>query len=169
LSIFTSRGDWATHYFLPLGQFFPTIFERMSSSFQRRASRQAVGWFKPYLTHSLDYKTNALTSGEGRSTLSPVTLRHEFHESEKMEASNQNVHLQRQKWHPNAPTPATYAFDDCILKPRDTFRPGDPFLVVAVDKYIMKDHDDITNPVLINFLREYILFCHGDSLPERVH
>jgi hypothetical protein len=26
----------------------------------------------------------------------------------------------------------------------------------------MKDHDDIGNPVLINFLEEYILFCQTD-------
>ena len=26
----------------------------------------------------------------------------------------------------------------------------------------MKDHNDITNPVLINFLEEYILFCQTD-------
>ena len=38
LSIFTSKGDWATHYFLPIGQFFPTLFERMRNPFQRHAS-----------------------------------------------------------------------------------------------------------------------------------
>jgi hypothetical protein len=33
---------------------------------------------------------------------------------------------------------------------------------VSVDKKIMKDHDDIDNPVLINFLGEYILFCQPE-------
>ena len=31
----------------------------------------------------------------------------------------------------------------------------------------MKDHDDITNPVLLNFLREYILFCEADHLDQQ--
>jgi hypothetical protein len=31
-----------------------------------------------------------------------------------------------------------------------------------VDKKIMKDHDDIDNPVMLNFLREYMQFCHPD-------
>jgi hypothetical protein len=70
--------------------------------------------------------------------------------------------VQRKQWHPNAAGPATYSFDDSILKPRTGYRAGDPFLVVSRDKQIMKDHDDITNPVLINFLEEYILFCQTD-------
>jgi len=41
---------------------------------------------------------------------------------------------------------------------------GDPFLIVSVDKKIMKDHDDIANPVIINFLGEFILFCQSDPL-----
>jgi len=163
LSIFTSKGDWATHWFLPIGQFFPTFFERMRDRSQRRASRQAVGWFAPYITHSLDFKKDATNNVEGISTLTSDARHHEFHKPDQLQRSIQNVHAQRQKWHPNAPTPATYSFDDCVLKPKATFRPGDPFLLVAVDKRIMKDHDDITNPVLINFLREYIQFCHGDS------
>ena len=85
---------------------------------------------------------------------------HELHGPEqRLQKSIANVHAQRQKWHPNAATPAQYSFDDCTLKPKRTFRPGDPFLIVSVDKKIMKDHDDIGNPVLINFLREYIEFC----------
>jgi hypothetical protein len=35
-------------------------------------------------------------------------------------------------------------------------------VVVSVDKQIMKDHDDIGNPVLINFLQEYIPFCDDE-------
>jgi hypothetical protein len=55
-----------------------------------------------------------------------------------------------------------YYFDDSILKPRGNYRPGDPFPIVSVAKKIMKDHDDIDNPVLINFLGEYILFCQPE-------
>jgi hypothetical protein len=135
----------------------------MRDPFQGHASRQAVGWFTPYITHSLEYKKDATNNVEGISTLGSDARHHEFHKSDQLQRSIQNVHAQRQKWHPNAPTPATYSFDDCVLKPRTSFRPGDPFLIVSVDKHIMKDHGDITNPVLINFLREYIQFCHGDS------
>ena len=39
---------------------------------------------------------------------------------------------------------------------------GDPFLVVSVDKRIMKDHDDIANQVIFNFLGEYINWRRAD-------
>jgi hypothetical protein len=162
LSIFTSTGDWATHYAFPIGRFFSTIFEKNRDALQKRAERDAVGWFPTFVTHDLLYNTNAEAMAGGNSTLNPATKQHELHDRDQLRASINNVHAQRAKWHPNNRTAATYYFDDSILQPRAHFRPGDPFLIVSVDKKIMKDHDDITNPVLINFLGEYILFCQSD-------
>jgi hypothetical protein len=162
LSIFTSKGDWATHYFFPLGRYFSTWFEKNRNEEQKLANRQAVGWFQPFITHDLVYNTNSEAMASGNSTFNPGTKKHELHGPDKLVASMNNVHEQRQKWHPNNTKAATYYFDDSILKPRANFRPGDPILIVSVDKKIMKDHDDITNPVLINFLEEYILFCQSD-------
>jgi hypothetical protein len=163
LSIFTSKGDWATHYAFPIGRFFSTIFEKNRDKEQRVANRDAVGWFTPFITHDLIYNTNAPTLAGRNSTLNLKTQKHELHSQDKLQVSVNNVHAQRMLWHPNAPTAATYYFDDSILKPRANYRPGDPILVVSVDKKIMKDHDDIANPVLINFLGEYILFCRANE------
>jgi hypothetical protein len=173
LAIFTSKGDWATHYAFPIGRFFSTIFQKhRPDKPQSGANRDAVGWFKPFITHDLVYDTNATstatattrTAATGHSTINPQTKKHEVHSRQKLQESVQNVQTQRQKWHPNAPTPALYSFDDCILKPRSTFQPGDPFMIVSVDKKIMSGHGDIGNPVLINFLREFILFCQPTPL-----
>jgi hypothetical protein len=159
LSIFTSKGDWATHYFFPMGRFFSTVFEKNRDGQQMKANRDAVGWFEPFVTHDLIFNTNAeALAGENialpvaKNTLPPAS-------TNQLRASISNVHEQRKKWHPNNPTAATYYFYNTILKPRSKYRPGDPFPVVSVDKPIMKDHDDINNPVLINFLGEYIQFC----------
>jgi hypothetical protein len=161
LSIFTSQGDWATHHFLPLGQFFATMFESFQTKDQRHATREAVGWYQPFVTHTLEYNKAAVLGGSApHSTYNVAAKQHLLHNAEGLGESVKNVHEQRQKWVPNNTVPQTYEFDDCILKPRSTFRPGDPFLVVAVDKQIMKDHDDINNKVMVNFLREYIQFCH---------
>jgi hypothetical protein len=166
LSIFTSKGDWATHYALPAGRFVSTMFEnfRGPGPEQRDATRAAVGWFEPFVTHTLDYNTNAVLGGTApHTTYNRETKRHELdRDPERVERSIKNVHNQRDKWVPNQPA-KSYEFDDCILKPHPRYKTGDPFLVVAVDKKIMKDHDDIDNPVLINFLREYIQFCHGGT------
>lgn len=162
LSIFTSKGDWATHYFFPMGRFFSTIFEKNRDAQQKKANRDAVGWFEPFVTHDLLYNTNAEAMAGGNSTLNLTTRKHQLHGADQLLSSINNVHEQRKKWHPNNTTAATYYFDETILKPRGNYRPGDPFPIVSVDKKIMKDHDDINNPVLINFLGEYILFCQTD-------
>lgn len=159
LSIFTSRGDRATQYAFPIGRFFVTLFDSNRDGQQKAAGLQTVGWFKPFVTHELVYNAKASLPTTQASTFNPATKRHEYHTARGLARSTDNLRAQRDKWHANAPTPQTYSFDDSILKPVPGFRPGDPFLVVSVDPQIMHDHDDITNTVLINFLREYIQFC----------
>jgi hypothetical protein len=168
LSIFTSKGDWATHDMFPIGQFFSTLFQSSRNDEQRKAGLQAVGWFKPFITHNLVYSPNASFSQAQVSTLNAATRQHEYHAPPRLEQSTRNVREQRGRWEPNASRPKTYPFDDSVLQPLDSYRPGDPFLIVSVDKQIMKDHSDITNKVLINFLREYIQFCQPDVLDHRV-
>ncbi len=164
LAIFTSKGDWATHYAFPIGRFFSTMFQKnRHDKPQTAANRDAVGWFKPFGTHDLVYDAQAKATVTNHTTLNQQTQKHELHKDpDKLRESVQNVRAQRQKWHPNASKPAVYSFDDCNLQPKEGFRPGDPFLIVSVDKKIMSDHDDITNPILINFLREFILFCQAN-------
>jgi alpha/beta hydrolase family protein DUF900 len=162
LSVFTSKGDWATHYVFPIGQFFSTLFQKNRDREQTNAGLQTIGWFKPFITHELIYNADASSPATQASTLDAVTHKHKFHDRKEMSRSVSNVKAQRDKWHPNGGTPQTYYFDDSILKPMDDFRPGDPFLTVLVDEQIMHDHTDIANPVLINFLREYIQFCRVD-------
>jgi hypothetical protein len=166
LSIFTSEGDWATHYFFPLGRFFSTVFEKNRDAKQRRANRQAIGWFQPFITHDLVYNTDAAAlASSGHSTFNPATRKHELHaaDSAKLRESIANIEVQKKKWHPNGGLAVKYSFDDAILEPKPDFKPGDPILIVSVDTKIMKDHDDIGNKVLINFLMQYILFCQTDA------
>lgn len=75
----------------------------------------------------------------------------------------QNVESQPQRWDPSAAIPKPYPFDESILTPKDTYHPGDPFLIVSVDSRLMKDHNDIANAKMIHFLIEYIQFCHAES------
>jgi hypothetical protein len=172
LAIFTSRTDQATRFWFPVGQFFSMVFQRhRRDRHQRSADLEAVGWFKPFITHTLNYdagdKAGVITGPVNHTTINPKINKHEKHTTEKLTASIENLHDQRKKWHPNADKAMTFSFDDCELKPREHFRPGDPFFVVSVDKRIMNGHNDIANPVLLNFLREFILFCKtkpGESL-----
>jgi alpha-beta hydrolase superfamily lysophospholipase len=185
LSIFTSKGDWATHYAFPIGRFFSTLFEKNRDAEQRSANRDAVGWFQPFVTHDLIYNTNAVviagdsylhivapglsynTNGKAppgpNSTFNSTTKRHELRSTDQWRASLDNLRAQRGLWQRKNATADTYTFDDCYLKPRANYQPGDPIPIISVDKKIMKDHDDIANPVIIIFLAEYIEFCRSNS------
>jgi hypothetical protein len=166
LSIFTSRGDWATHYFFPLGRFFSTLFEKNRPGVpQEAANRDAVGWFTPFVTHDLRYDTNAIAAPGSHTTYNQQTKKHEPHSESRLMESVRNVGAQRKLWRSLEPKGSPFSFDDCRLEPRTSYRAGDPMLVVAVDKQIMKDHDDIGNPVMLNFLREYLQFCRPDAGP----
>jgi len=162
LSIFTSKGDWATHYAFPVGQFFSTFFESNRDSEQRTAGLETVGWFCQFVTHELDFKATASSPATqaGDQRLGGQTP--DIESENELRRSINNVEIQRGKWHPNGPAPQTYTFDQTILRPVDDFHPGDPFLIVSVDPQIIRDHSDISNPVLIHFLREYIQFCRVD-------
>jgi hypothetical protein len=163
LSIFTSEGDWATHYVFPIGRIFSTLFDSYRpNSDQRSANLNAVGWFEPFITHHLCYDPKASFPISEPSSPAPTTQAQELSESAELVQSVRIVETQRGKWRPGRHPPVTYNFDKTVLEPVDSFTPGDPFLVVSVDKQIMKDHTDIANPTLIKFIREYIQFCQAD-------
>ena len=159
LSIFTSKGDWATHYVFPISRYFSTIFDKYRDAAQRKANVETVGWYEPFVTHELIYRGGTRAPATQTSTLNLATLQHELSSTDRLLASHENIKAQRSKWQPGDHPPRTYDFDDTVLRPLNGFHPGDPFLVVSVDKPIMEDHNDINNPVLINFIREYIQFC----------
>jgi hypothetical protein len=173
LSIFTSKGDWATHYVFPIGRWFSTLFDADRSGFQTAAGRETVGWFKPFLTHNLIY--TGLPAGAAEASSQPSAAAHvataqgssapsQAAQFSALQQRVQNVKRQREKWHPNAAVAQTYTFDETKLEPVEGFQPGDPFLIVSVDEKIMADHTDITNANLIKFLGEYIQFCQADPL-----
>ena len=163
LAIFTSKADWATKYAFPAGRFLSTFFEKnRSDKPQRSANREAVGHFQPFFTHDLVYDAKAKISETSHSTLNLQSQTNELHNQQKLLASIANIRSLRNQWRTNVAKPVAYSFDDCQLQPRDSYRPGDPFLIVSVDKQIIHDHNDITNPILINFLREFILFSQTD-------
>lgn len=166
LGIFTSEGDWATHYAFWIGRALSTLFDSdRSDKPQGEANRTAIGWFEPFVTHRLHYDVNQ-EAPQPRSTFVAKTGKHEPHDVQGLEASLKNTHALRQKWETELEKPMDLPFDDCILKPEPTYKLRDPFYVVAVDKKIMSGHNDISNPLMLNFLQDFILFCRPNARRE---
>jgi Alpha/beta hydrolase of unknown function (DUF900) len=161
LSVFQSEGDWATHSFFPIGATIATVFQRHRSAFQKQANHESVGWFGPFITHELRYSTNAAGSSTG-GTNAPPTGKHELRTWDKLPGTADNIIAQRRAWRFSSAQLTTNVFGNCILTSKPNYRPRNPIVVVSVDTQIMKDHDDIGNPVLINFVQEYIPFCDDE-------
>jgi len=163
VSILTSDGDWATHYVFPVGQTIGTVFQSHRSGLQKSANHEAVGWFEPFVTHELHYAPRAAHAPSSGHPPDAMVGKLMLRSPDKLPGAAENILAQRQKWRAeSAPEEINY-FGDCVLISNGNYRPHDPILVISVDKQIMKDHNDIGNTVLLNFLQEYIPFCENDT------
>jgi hypothetical protein len=159
LSVFQSEGDWATHTFFPIGQELGTTFQRHRTDREKEADHHSVGWFDPIITHQLKYDPIPATPDADNTNNAP-TPKLDLRAPSKLPQVADNIALQRQLWRSDSPT---NRFGSCVMTSTPRFRAREPIVVVSVDKNIMKDHDDIGNPVLINFLQEYIPFCDDEA------
>lgn len=166
VSVFRSKGDWATQTFFPIGQTLATMFQRHRSGFQKKSNHESVGWFEPFITHQLRYDTNT-ADAVASSTVNAVTGKRELRSRDKLPRVAENIISQRREWRSAAAPGSTNVFGPCVLTSTPNYRPRNPIVVVSVVKEVMKDHGDIGNPVLINFLQEYIPFCDNEPINQR--
>lgn len=189
LTVFTSETDWATHYAFPAGRTLATLFDATRDEEQKKAGREAVGWYTPFVTHDLVPKAAAKVEAAGMvelsttrmsqgraaaigveaarmrattrpTTLDPATGRKTSLTEGEVQASTAAIRGERERWRESQMN-QTYAFDDTVLIPRGTYPVHDPILVVKVDRRIMDGHNDIDNPTIVNFIRDYIVFCRS--------
>jgi len=176
LAIFTSQTDTATKDAFPLGRHIATWFEKTrrqndpwlfnipkdQTPNQRSAILQTIGNDEDFLTYDLKY-----TNYQGPVPPSSTNAAAPYEPPSNMHAlqtswttnSFQDVTNMASYTFPNLSGTNRYA---CILVPRPhakyAHKPGNPFLNVSVDKRIMNGHNDITNPVLVKFLEDFLVF-----------
>lgn len=140
-----SKGDWATHYAFPFARFFTGFFENTPTAGERDRSLQASGWIEPYITHHLssgvpDTKSTCDDTTGQPLWFCPFDLTHETPE----------------------PHPLVLRWQGSQNRP-DYF----PLWLVTVDKSIMSNHDDISNPVIIGFVAQLFRAAYEQS--ELIH
>ncbi len=149
LAILTSETDQATKIAFPIGRWFSTFWEEYKDDDENTRNRSAIGHYDPYKTHRLFLTSpqepvaqNDLPSiGEMRSMLDSV----------------------RQGWKArSSSTPCGWKqeFGQTTLEHlcQNFETPvNSPYLVIAVDEAVMDGHNDIANPTLIEFVREFVL------------
>jgi len=157
LAILTSEADSATGFWFPLGRWFSTWLEkdhpyarldRASGKAveisEDQADRLAVGHFTPYRTHKL--RPEPLSAASNPS----------MDEQQLLLATGQLL----EDWKSGAPT---LDFGALKLERTASTVARNPYLVVRVDETLIKDHNDLSNKLMLDFVKGLILI---KSQPE---
>ena len=162
LAILTSEADNATKTAFPMGRWFSTMFEkerevtRKNSSIQKEemidqadANITAVGHFAPYRTHRLTAQSPVAEKSESYSTESAVKTFFDVSES----------------WENDKPG-SKIVFEGSGLERTLTSAGRNPYLVIQVDKNLIHDHNDISDPRIASFIRQLILISSQSMNPK---
>ena len=163
LAILTSESDLATKYAFPAGRFFSTILE-LHSDLKRNycdesgavtmtvsegeADRTAVGHFSDYWTHKL------LATGE------------HVDKSQIPDSGPETNALQIQQNWQSLPFGGVLSFDGSELHHLGRSKTLNPYLNVMVDDELINNHNDIWQPRMVTFLRDFLLISttpHDDK------
>lgn len=154
LTVMTSQADWATRYAFPAGRWLSTLFERERDVARWNATTMrsetidegdanvtALGHFAPYQTHRLYPRTEQ--EGGRRVQMGSEQMIRTF-----LRASD--------AWSGDRPG-GTIALDGLVLERTPTSAGRNPYLVIDVDPRLIRDHNDISDPRLVDFVRQLIL------------
>lgn len=163
LAVLTSEADDATGRAFPIGRWFSTVFEKTrdmerdnavtqqtETIKQNKANITAVGHFAPYLTHSL----NARDAGQ------PGAAR-------QLSADRSAALFYRtsQSWEDDTPG-SRIEFPSSELIRTDNSAGRNPYLNIKVDGELIRDHNDIDDPRIIEFITQLILISSQSEDPE---
>lgn len=195
LAVFTSKSDSATGFWFPQGRRMSTWYEKVrpggtneneiwmfnvrknGTANETTAIKKSVGHDQEYITCDLIY-TNYGTNMPGTQHITSIKeLTQEIKVQQNVLATNNMAS--------NPTNLQPYIFNNyftnkygatnyyaCILQPRTNnfyYKPGNPFINVAVDQRIIKNHDDIKNAFFIKFLRDFILFSRTNAPSENMN
>jgi pimeloyl-ACP methyl ester carboxylesterase len=163
--VLTSEADYATKYAFPAGRWFSTLLEKHRSTTrtnavdgedevidQRSANITAAGHFEPYKTHYLR-ATGERTAGSPDDESVAESVRMFFELS--------------QRWEDDEPG-SIIDFGDSVLERSANSAGRNPYLVIEVDKQLIRDHNDIDDARVASFVRQLILISsQSTDLEER--
>lgn len=162
LAVLTSEADDATGRAFPVGRWFSTLFEKtrdmqrdngvtgeVETINQHDANITAVGHFDPYITHSLRAKDAHQPNTVGQLSV---------------ERSADLFYRVSQSWEDDEPG-SRIEFPRSELIRTQTSAGRNPYLNVRVDGELIKDHNDIDDPRVIEFVTQLILISSQSEDP----
>ncbi|ALM82207.1 alpha/beta fold hydrolase [Bordetella sp. N] len=162
VAVLTSEADTATGVAFPLGRRFSTVFEntipmrrwnattgQLESINESEAIITSVGHFEPYRTHRLYPRPDT-------AERTPDPTLQNLRATSLGDAARLNVTFSAaQAWREDRPG-SQISFRDVVLERTNNSAGRNPFLVVNVDKHIIANHNDLTNPALRSFIKDLV-------------
>jgi len=153
----TSTADWATGVAFPMGRSLSTLFETKLSDEERTANRNTMGHVDDYVTHVLKKRSDNLDICPGWA---PVT-NPDAPDAVLLEKRNLDLEkINSRAFFGDDPEALSlrsgWARDFCgnTTLTHLRFAPNSPVWNVQTDKDLVPGHNDITQPVFINFVRQ---------------
>ena len=150
----TSTADWATGKAFPIGRFFNTIFETTASAEENKANNNTIGHMPLYITHRLALNKDEPASCAGWKYLRDVEVGDRPRQMAlnlAAEANNNNAFFAGST---TLPKNWSRSFCGGAVLTHTQYDPNSPVWNVETGKEIIASHDDISGPVLTNFLRQ---------------
>lgn len=162
LAILTSEADKATKYAFPVGRGITALFETHRETQrphaisgdtvridQREANTTAVGHYPPYRTH----------------TLKAQSVNRAVPDTASIQETLNQFSVVSQGWDNDRPGGSIH-FDGSVLQRGDDSVSKNPFLVVQVDRELIRNHNDLGDPRILAFVRQLILLSSQHSDPS---
>jgi len=150
----TSTADWATGKAFPLGRFFNTLFETTASPEESKANNNTIGHMPLYITHKLSLnkeEPSACAGWKYLSTVKPEDQPQQMRLNLSAETTNSSAFFAGKTL---LPEHWVRPFCGGAVLTHTQYDPNSPIWNVETDKDIVSSHDDISGPVLTNFLRQ---------------
>jgi hypothetical protein len=164
LVVLTSEADWATRYAFKVGRSFSTMLEshrtmRRWNGFTRQeeeiaqgtADRTAIGHFEPYRTHVL-----VPTSATEKK---PPVKQADYLVQETPAQTERALEVYSEvssEWVDDQPGGSIH-FDRSTLTRNSTSAGQNPYLVAYVDGELIRDHGDVFNENIVEFIEQIVL------------
>jgi hypothetical protein len=142
----TSSADWATGLAFPAGRVVDTIFESFTGDGERREAMLSFGHYPPFWTHRLQGPTPI---ADPNLQLPPIDVDQECRDFAQFNMKERPGGYLKPGWRRQYRTKATLT-----QLARSDYDPNDPFWIVTTDQSMITGHNDIEEPVFVDFVRQ---------------
>lgn len=155
----TSTADSATRWAFPVGRFLNTLFEVAASPEESTAIKNTMGHVNDYITHKLTKSApDPIVCPQWKDIMavSPSDRPRQISINLKAEAENDRLFFDRFRGDPRPILTRQWARTFCggAVLTHFKYDPNSPIWNVETDESVIKDHGDIWDIALTNFLRQ---------------